>query len=63
MKKTCRNCIFLVQERKHKYGDWICNRHKDNARVTHPDTQFCGDQFWQSINSILRDKKLEELGI
>lgn len=61
-KKICLNCFYFDSDRKHKNGGWECELH-ENAKIAFPSTQFCGDEYWISNLSKLRNQKLDRLGI
>ena len=43
---------------------WKANQAQlDALKVSHPDSQFCGDEHWLSIKAAERLDKLKQLGI
>ena len=65
MIKKCENCSYLTskEEARFHYTEKIysCKLHK--VKVSYPDSQFCGDEYWVSIKSTERLNKLKQLGI
>lgn len=70
IEKYCKNCLFFIDKsRPEKYpsANWIleftCQLHGSEARITNPESQFCGDENWVSVKIKTRIDNLEKLGI
>lgn len=60
--KCCINCLYLIDRGK-SIINWDCQLHGSEARITHPSSQFCGDEYWVSVKLKTRIDNLEKLGI
>ena len=65
--KCCKNCLFFGEDKKaqtyYTQIKYHCELHGSEASITHPDTQFCGDEHWISVKVKTRLENLEKLGI
>jgi hypothetical protein len=69
-KRCCKNCFYFIDKSGLRYSsspkwefEFACHLHGSEARISHPDSQFCGDEHWVSFKVKTRIDKLEKLGI
>ena len=68
--KCCKNCLFFIDKSRpdpYTSAKWCvefaCHLHGSEASISHPDSQFCGDEHWVSVEVKRRIDNLEKLGI
>lgn len=69
--KCCRSCLFFgefhrLDRKPDKYytrPTYHCQLHGFEASITHPESQFCGDEHWISVKVKTRLDNLDKLDV